>query len=378
MNSSNKQPLEAVDAASIQTSKGLTSDQKNAWLFEAGVRSANEGIVVTKIARQSDEQKNVQSNDLGVEPMILFANRAFCELSGYQEDELIGQSIRMLEAPKLPDTIQLDIERLAREMRVMERAHKNGESCTVDIRYYRKDGQGFWCELKLSPIDSAGREGDPECDYFIYHLRDVSKRIADKQKLQDQYKRLELAQEEMRQLAITDGLTRVYNRRFFDQQYELYWNTAMRSKMQLGIFLLDIDAFKKFNDRYGHQRGDTTLVDVASAIQSKLRRATDLLARYGGEEFVILVQDINQEEAAKLARYILESVRDLKIPHADSPTGHVTASLGFVVFKPSREIHPGRMLSEADQALYAAKNAGRDAAIEAEPLVFPLRPAPSS
>lgn len=339
-------------------------------LVEAGVRSAQEGIVIAQLTDNS-------VTDL--EPMIVFANRGFYRLCGYREGELQGHSLRSLEAPRIPDTVAFDIEQVAQETRLLREAYEQFKACTVDIRYYRKGGTGFWCELKLSPIDpemlggSHGLDGGKPDRYFIYHLRDVSERVEQTRKLKEQYQRLELAQEEMRQLAITDGLTKIYNRRFFDQQYQLYWNTAMRSQMQMGIFLLDIDAFKKYNDRYGHQEGDVVLAKVAATIQTRLRRSTDLLARYGGEEFVVLVQDIKRDEGAVLAEGILESIRDLSIPHLDSKSGVVTASLGFVVFTPSADLQPSRMLVEADQALYSAKRKGRDAAMKAEPLVFPLR-----
>ena len=364
--------------ASVDTTEAMSSDLALESLFVAGLKSAQEGIVIARLSVESRARgvgsagSETTAVDGDAEPIVVFANQACFKLCGYSAAELVGKPLSFLEAPLRPDPEPIDIERLSRELRVLKRAVDQRESCAVEIRHYRKTGEGFWCELKLSPIE-LGANSEEDTSYFIYFLRDISHKIANARKLKEQYQRLEQAQSELRQLAVTDGLTKIYNRRYFDQQYDLYWNTAMRSKMQLAIFLLDVDKFKKYNDRYGHQKGDEVLVKVAQAIQGRLRRATDLLARYGGEEFVVLIQDSNQEHASTLAEGILESIRELLIPHADSHTGVVTASIGFHVFMPSSELVPGKMLSEVDQALYAAKKQGRNAAMEAAPLVFPLR-----
>jgi len=179
--------------------------------------------------------------------------------------------------------------------------------------------------------------------------------------------------DELRRMANVDGLTRIANRRSFDQNLTREWHASMRSGQPLSLALIDVDHFKKFNDRYGHIRGDECLRTVAGAIQSVGRRTTDLVARYGGEEFVIILSGTDRKAAEALGRRVVSSVAGLKIPHEDSPVAPVvTISLGMVtvtfeifrgakpVVGPLRAIPETAATSVADGALYIAKSAGRN------------------
>jgi diguanylate cyclase (GGDEF)-like protein len=125
--------------------------------------------------------------------------------------------------------------------------------------------------------------------------------------------------------------------------------------------MLDVDHFKRFNDRYGHQAGDDCLRAVARAVQAALRRAADMLARYGGEELVIMLPNTDIAGARAVARAALDAVSQLHLPHAASPvTDYVTVSIGVADVVPERGSVPATLINAADQALYAAKAAGRN------------------
>lgn len=161
-------------------------------------------------------------------------------------------------------------------------------------------------------------------------------------------------------LATTDGLTGVANRRQFDTTLQNECDRARRSKAPLSLIMLDIDFFKKYNDHYGHQAGDECLQDVAQALRATINRPTDLVARYGGEEFAVILPGTALEDACTIAQKLSAAIGALDRPHANSPLGRVTISLGVAVLSPEQDHDATRLLSHADTALYAAKTAGRN------------------
>lgn len=173
---------------------------------------------------------------------------------------------------------------------------------------------------------------------------------------------LEDANRQLEWLSITDGLTGLANRRRFDQVLDSEMRRATRSGHDVALIMLDVDLFKKYNDCYGHQAGDTCLRSVAQALQSACNRAGDLVARYGGEEFVLVAADTGLAGAAALAETLRASVAALQLPHRKSGFGHVTISVGVAVtsFASQPEQTPDSLLQIADQALYRAKSLGRN------------------
>ena len=164
----------------------------------------------------------------------------------------------------------------------------------------------------------------------------------------------------LRKMVFIDGLTGVFNRRCFDEQLATEWRRATRNASSLGLLMLDIDHFKRYNDRYGHQQGDDTLRQVASAIKACLLRPGDLVARYGGEEFACIVPATDFEGALGVSERIEQTVRSLQIPHADSDTAAVvTLSIGLALGQPRRDADPAALLALADAQLYHAKHSGR-------------------
>jgi diguanylate cyclase (GGDEF)-like protein len=164
----------------------------------------------------------------------------------------------------------------------------------------------------------------------------------------------------LRSLAYIDGLTGVHNRRYFDEQLTAEWGRATRNHAALSVVMLDVDFFKRYNDRYGHQAGDDCLRQVARTIKTSLKRPADQVARYGGEEFVLLLPDTDLAGAMQVAQTVGQNIVALQIAHADSAAApFVTVSLG-VCSKPAQAGNAAAgLLAAADAQLYAAKAGGR-------------------
>jgi diguanylate cyclase (GGDEF)-like protein len=167
---------------------------------------------------------------------------------------------------------------------------------------------------------------------------------------------------ELERLATTDPLTGLGNRRRFDETVETEILRAARSGEPLSLLLCDVDYFKRYNDRYGHQLGDTCLAQVAHALDGAIRRPADLAARYGGEEFALVLPGTSREGARNMAARVRGAVRDLAIPHeASEGRDLVTISVGAAtVIGAWTSVE---LIALADRALYEAKAAGRDCEI---------------
>jgi diguanylate cyclase (GGDEF)-like protein len=164
----------------------------------------------------------------------------------------------------------------------------------------------------------------------------------------------------LRQLVFLDGLTGVFNRRYFDQQLNIELARAQRAQAPLAVIMIDVDYFKKFNDRYGHQAGDDCLRRVAQTLKEGLRRPADLVARYGGEEFVCILPETSFDDAMSIAHELEVGVRQQAIPHEESSTAAVvTVSLGVAGRASHASADASALLALADSQLYLAKGNGR-------------------
>ena len=171
---------------------------------------------------------------------------------------------------------------------------------------------------------------------------------------------LKLQSDVMRKLVFLDGLTGVYNRRYFDQQLSIELARSVRNKSPLALIMLDVDFFKRYNDRYGHQVGDDCLRQVALCVKEGLRRPADLVARYGGEEFACILPETDFASAMAIAIDLEQRVRAKGIPHADSEVASVvTVSLGVAGWEAGATVEAGALLAKSDLQLYQAKHAGR-------------------
>lgn len=168
----------------------------------------------------------------------------------------------------------------------------------------------------------------------------------------------------LQHLSSHDGLTGIFNRRRFDEVIDLEWRRAARKKQSLSLILLDIDGFKGYNDNYGHLIGDQCLHQVATILNASLRRAGDFLARYGGEEFVVVLPDTDVDQAIYIAERMRQAVAEKRIEHAFSHVApYITISVGVVSTKPGNIINHQALLELADQAMYCAKNSGRNCVV---------------
>ncbi|WP_229429365.1 diguanylate cyclase [Massilia sp. ST3] len=165
----------------------------------------------------------------------------------------------------------------------------------------------------------------------------------------------------LERLANIDGLTELANRRRFDEMYALEWQRARRSGRPLSLALLDIDAFKQFNDRYGHPAGDRALRSVARVAGAAMRRPADLAARYGGEELVLLMPETDADHARRVVEALCEAVAELNIVHeASAVAPMLTVSVGGATLAPDSSELQSDLFEAADAELYRAKQAGRN------------------
>lgn len=196
-------------------------------------------------------------------------------------------------------------------------------------------------------------------DYIAkpFHPPIVTMRVRNHLELVRHRKRLKM-------LSTTDGLTGIANRRRFDDLLHKEWRRALREEEPLSILLIDIDNFKKYNDLYGHLKGDECLKHVATILQNSLKRETDILARYGGEEFAAVLPNTELQGAHQFALQLMQAIERESIVHENNAEFNiVTLSMGLTALVPDKQIDISDALSFTDGCLYEAKNAGRNQCI---------------
>lgn len=269
---------------------------------------------------------DVQSRD------ILHMNRATYARLGYS-------------AEQFAQLLKHDPERLLPGfdswLQHLHEAHQGDDpGALVQREMRRSDGSLQAAEINAQLLQVNGRE------YLIGVSRDNSERLELEAKLQ--------------RLSQQDGLTGLYNRRYFDRQLLGEWRRLSRSGQSLALLMLDIDHFKAYNDQLGHLAGDDALRKVAGALQTCMQREGDAACRYGGEEFALILTDTDLDGAEHVARRVHELVAGLELQHPASPLGRLSLSIGVVATTPSTDEEPTVLVERADQALYQAKHAGRN------------------
>ena len=212
--------------------------------------------------------------------------------------------------------------------------YENGVEYEFDV-----DGKKIWFKQLIVPLYKRDR--------LVGRVL-VNIDVTDKKKLE--------------KLSITDEITSLYNRRYFNEILDREINRQMRNKGFLSFLMLDIDYFKQYNDSYGHEAGDKALSLVADAIKGSLHRSSDYAFRLGGEEFGVIFSNYNKDESLAFTQKIKKSIDDLDIPHIGSlASEHITVSAGLIVVDFSKEkIDKNGFYTMADDALYEAKKEGRD------------------
>jgi diguanylate cyclase (GGDEF)-like protein len=193
-----------------------------------------------------------------------------------------------------------------------------------------------------------------------YTRRSIQHRLAAERGLLETRDALSDANQRLAELAHNDGLTGLANRRTFDQRLERCLRSSQREQRAMAVVMVDVDEFKKYNDRYGHVAGDACLKRVAAALRTSAQRPDDLVARYGGEEMVMLLPSTDLDGAQAIAEKARASVAEMRIAHDASAAGIVTVSLGVAAWVPDAEWADPEVIQAADAALYQAKHAGRN------------------
>ena len=181
------------------------------------------------------------------------------------------------------------------------------------------------------------------------------------QRVEERTRQLQRANEKLQRLANIDSLTQIPNRHCFDSSLDQQWRICLREKKSIALIFCDVDYFKAYNDIYRHQAGDRCLQQIAQAMNSTLKRPNDMVARYGGEEFAIILPNTDLKGAIFVAENVRSRIKQLKIRHLGSQVSeYVTISCGVTSKIPTQELSPEWLIALADQALYQAKEQGRD------------------
>lgn len=211
--------------------------------------------------------------------------------------------------------------------------------------------------LMLSEIRHI-TEGDISRDLRVSGLAEIAI-LADE--FNKMAKEIRSREEELTRLSVIDGLTKIANRRKFDEILKNEYISGCRTGKPLSVLMIDIDYFKSFNDTYGHLMGDGCLKKVAAALQGSVYRPTDLVARYGGEEFAVILPDTTESGERVIAEKIMSEIAKLNIPHSTSLVDQlITVSIGGYTSIPSLHDDPVFIVAEADKSLYQAKASGRN------------------
>lgn len=264
-------------------------------------------------------------------------------MDGYETAELMRGSTRSKSIP----IIFVTAARMDRE-----HMFKGYDSGAVDYLFKPLEPQilkrkvGIFLELhrQRQQLEEKTRELDAK----ILELEVLQKELEEKNE------RLEL-------LSSLDGLTGLFNRRYFDDNFIKEWKQASRDKTPLSLLIVDIDYFKNYNDFYGHLEGDDCLRKVAQALYEALMRPTDIIARYGGEEFTAILPNTDKNGAARVGERMMEYIDRLQIAHKGSSVADgVTVSIGASTLVPDGKLTVTSLLERADKALYEAKEKGRN------------------
>jgi len=264
-----------------------------------------------------------------IDGYILDVSQAYCDLTGYTKEELIGNKHSVLKHQDTESSTYKDLWNTILNKKVWQGELKNK----------KKDGTLFNAKVLIKPtIDS-----DSKISAFTAYVQDIT------------------YQKEVERISVTDELTKLYNRREFNRIFEISVENAKRYKNPFAMMILDIDFFKQYNDTYGHLMGDEALYEIAKVIKQKCKRTTDMGFRLGGEEFAIVFSSSSKADAYRFACDINEAVSELQIEHKGSKINkHVTISIGVFFSDNIQGFSKEELYQRSDDALYFAKDKGRN------------------
>lgn len=260
--------------------------------------------------------------------VIIDASHAFCNLVGYTKEELLGKTHNILKHEDTPESTYKNMwDRI-----------NSGHIFNTEIKNRKKNGDVFWSNLTITP---AFRDSE------IVNFTAIRQDITNKKKLE--------------QLAIKDELTNLFNRRYFNEMIDREIRRVKREKSVLSLLFFDVDYFKKYNDNYGHPKGDQVLIDIAKVLKDSTLRASDYAFRIGGEEFAIVFSGLSKEESLEFSQDVIQKVESLQIEHKFSGcSDYVTISAGLIVQNYENLVDLEYLYKHSDEALYKAKIEGRN------------------
>lgn len=289
---------------------------------------------IRKINQKMEEyikivDENVLTSSTDLDGNIIYVSQAFCKVSGYEKEELLGKKHSIIRHPDMP-------KELFKEL--WKTITSNG-TWQGEIKNKRKDGGFYWVDATITPTyDYSGQKVG-----YTAIRHDISN------------KKL------IEEISITDGLTSIFNRRHFNDLFPKYINSAKRQDELLCFLIMDVDHFKQYNDTYGHQMGDEVLKSISSVLKTALKRADDYCFRLGGEEFGVLFKAENKENALLYANEIRELIEAEHIEHTgNSASKYVTASMGLFCNRVQDVEDEDEIFKLTDDLLYKAKESGRN------------------
>lgn len=278
--------------------------------------------------------------------LLMFSDAA-TKMFGYDREDGPGMTIMDFIVPEDHELARANMVKMVQQ----------GHSGPNEYRAIRKDRSCFDIEVNSALI--RDRQGDPFRMVLI--ARDITHRKKADQKIQELVRQLEVERDLAQRNSLTDSLTGLLNRRFFDMALQTEFSRHKRTGSQLSLIMIDVDYFKKYNDYYGHLEGDDCLRQIARALKTVIERGTDLVARYGGEEFAVILPDTDCQGAKVLSERIAKSVLALNLPHADSDISEwITLSMGIASAVDQVLADGSQLVELADQAMYRAKKNGRN------------------
>lgn len=272
---------------------------------------------------------NISTSSTDLSGKITSVSEAFCNITKYTKEELIGKNHNIVRHPSQGDELYKDLWKTITANKTWEGEIKNQD----------KYGNFYWVKASIFPdFDENGKK---------IGYTSIRQDISDKKRIEE--------------ISITDGLTGIYNRRYFNDIFPKVINSAKRRNELISLLIIDIDHFKQYNDNYGHQNGDDVLIRVAKTIKESLHRADDYCFRLGGEEFGVIVKIDTREKQIKFAEDIRINIENLKIPHTKSDTSkYITISTGMFCQNANNIQDMDEIFKDADDLLYEAKNQGRN------------------
>lgn len=276
--------------------------------------------------------KNVVISTTNTKGRIIDVTQAFCDLTGYTKDELIGNYHEILRLENVPNETYEELWDTIRNNKVWK-----GE-----LQNQKKDGSLYWIKATITPIinDNGKKMG----------YTSIREDITDKKTIE--------------QISLTDPLTGLGNRRYYDKILSKFINRAKRDKKTITYSILDIDHFKLFNDNYGHKLGDIALESLSRKLKGLLKRSNDFAFRIGGEEFCLLYESEDDKKALAFSQKIVEAIESLHITHEyNSASKFLTISMGSMIIESHEVITPDDLYKKADALLYLAKEKGKNRVI---------------